>query len=278
MPRYLEAVYPGSRSDVLEIDPGVTLTATEKLGLRTGNGIQVTHGDARTTLRSVPSGGYDLVYGDAFNDMAVPWHLTTAEFATEVRRVLRPDGIYAINIIDTWPRGGFLAAFFRTLQDVFPHVLLVRTNGVAGSPDGAGGSGGAGGLDAAELASDVLDNWVVLASAQPIDSARLERVSRPAVEGSEPARARVVPEADICPLARRAPAAGAPRRLCAGGPTARRTPPALTSVTEPSASCTHHAPLASRTTRDFRSFARRGRCNGDRYRDVLARPKVPIDG
>ena len=51
-----------------------------------------------------PSGAYDLVVGDAFSSRSVPWHLTTEEFLAEVRRVLRPDGVYAMNLIDggTW--------------------------------------------------------------------------------------------------------------------------------------------------------------------------------
>lgn len=81
LPRYLEAVYPGSVSGVLEIDPGVTATARERLGLRTDRSIHVMHGDARLAIRELPDNAYDLVYGDAFSDLAVPWHLTTVEFA-----------------------------------------------------------------------------------------------------------------------------------------------------------------------------------------------------
>lgn len=49
-------------------------------------------GDARVTLRDEPDASADLVVGDAFGGRSLPWHLATAEFAAEARRVLRPRG------------------------------------------------------------------------------------------------------------------------------------------------------------------------------------------
>ena len=85
-------------------------------------------GDARITLRDEPTATVDLVVGDAFAGRAVPWHLTTREFLRDVRRVLRDDGIYAMNVID---RGElrFARAVAATLRDVFEHVTLVAERG-----------------------------------------------------------------------------------------------------------------------------------------------------
>ena len=52
------------------------------------------------TMRDQPTGSADVVVGDAFSGRAVPWHLATAEWTREVRRVLRPGGLYAMNVID----------------------------------------------------------------------------------------------------------------------------------------------------------------------------------
>ena len=52
---------------------------------------------------------FDLVVGDAFGGLAVPWHLTTTEFLGEVQRVLRPGGMYVMNLID-YPPLGFVRA------------------------------------------------------------------------------------------------------------------------------------------------------------------------
>ena len=54
----------------------------------------------------------------------MPWHLTTREFLTEIRRVLTPDGAYALNVIDG-PPGSFVRAEIATVLSVFNHVALV---------------------------------------------------------------------------------------------------------------------------------------------------------
>ena len=53
----------------------------------------------------------------------MPWHLTTREFVTEVQRVLRPDGIYAVNIID-YPPLRLARAQLATFGEVFDHVAV----------------------------------------------------------------------------------------------------------------------------------------------------------
>jgi spermidine synthase len=76
------------------------------------------------TLRSEPTDSADLVVGDAFGGVAVPWHLTTVEFARDIRRVLRPDGLYLLNVIDYDPLK-LVRAEGATLRQVFGHVTLV---------------------------------------------------------------------------------------------------------------------------------------------------------
>jgi spermidine synthase len=120
-PRYMEAVYPDSRLDVVEIDPSVTEIAHDMLGLRRDTRIATHNEDARTFLRREPTNTYDLVFGDAFNDYSVPYHLTTLEFNDRVRAWLSPDGLYVVNIIDG-PWGRFLRAYIHTLRQTFPHV------------------------------------------------------------------------------------------------------------------------------------------------------------
>lgn len=135
MPRWLAAVRPGSTSLVLEIDPAVAELARTELGLRTGADLAVVTGDARTSIVALPSRSYDLVLGDAFSGLSVPWHLTTLEFAEQVHRVLRPSGWYAVNVIDQGDRD-FLAAQAATLSQVFSHLVLIVEHGTWGSPAG----------------------------------------------------------------------------------------------------------------------------------------------
>jgi SAM-dependent methyltransferase len=124
-PRYLAATRPGSRSTVLEIDPAVLDLGRDELGLRTSRALQVRIGDARLGIRDEPDDSRDLVVGDAFGSLSVPWHLTTREFLGEVDRVLRPGGVYVQNVID-YPS----FRFARAARDV-ARALRVRRRGCA---------------------------------------------------------------------------------------------------------------------------------------------------
>ena len=124
MPRHLAAVRPGSRSTVLEVDPQIVELDRELLDLRTGPDLQVQVGDARTGIAEQDGAAFDVVIGDAFGSLAVPWHLTTAEMVAQVRRVLRPGGTYALNVIDNPPLA-FARAETATLQAAFAHVAVL---------------------------------------------------------------------------------------------------------------------------------------------------------
>ena len=123
-PHYIEVTYPESRIEVIEIDPGVTRTAYEQLGLPLDTRIVSYNEDARHFIDRLPPGQrYDLVLGDAFNDFSVPYHLTTEEFDRTVADHLTERGIYMVNIIDG-RQGAFLRAYVFTLQEVFDYVYV----------------------------------------------------------------------------------------------------------------------------------------------------------
>ena len=123
-PRYLAATRPGSTSLVLEIDPGLVDLATDKLGLETGPDLRVEVGDARTAVAELPDDSYDVAVGDAFGGLSVPWHLATVQVARELRRVLRPAGVYVANVIDGGP-DRLVRAETATLRAVFTHVAVI---------------------------------------------------------------------------------------------------------------------------------------------------------
>ncbi|MHB0855971.1 MAG: fused MFS/spermidine synthase [Anaerolineae bacterium] len=127
-PRYMEAMLPDSDLMVSEIDPGVTNVARGYLGLAEDSRIVIENLDARLVMsRLNEPGSFDLIFGDAFNDFSVPFHLTTVEFSQIVGRLLNDDGLYVANIIDGGRRGHFMRAYVRTLQQVFPHVAVIPT-------------------------------------------------------------------------------------------------------------------------------------------------------
>jgi SAM-dependent methyltransferase len=135
LPRYLAATRPGTDSLVFELDPSLVALARDELGLRTGPDLQVRTGDARLGITDLPDNSRDVVIGDAFGGLAVPWHLTTTEFIAEIDRVLRPGGVYVLNMIDHPPLA-FAHAEAATLNAVFDDVAVVappeRLDGTVG--------------------------------------------------------------------------------------------------------------------------------------------------
>jgi MFS family permease len=123
-PRYIEAMHPEARQTVLELDPRIYSIAQSELGYVPSDRIDVRLGDARQSIRALPTDGFDIVVGDAFGGLAVPWHLTTAEFLEEVARVLRPGGAYVANLID-YPPLRFVRAEAATLASVFTDVAII---------------------------------------------------------------------------------------------------------------------------------------------------------
>jgi spermidine synthase len=124
LPRWLLKTRPGSHADVLEVDGELVDFDRTHLGLRTSPALRVSVGDARIGMLDVPTDSADVVVGDAFGYYAVPWHLTTDEWTEEVKRVLKPGGLYAVNVIDYLPLN-LQRAETATLLDVFDHVRIV---------------------------------------------------------------------------------------------------------------------------------------------------------
>jgi len=134
-PRYLEVTRPDSRIDVAEIDPAVTEAAYEAFGLPRDTSMQIYNMDARNFVtdrlssmsESGDDEGYDVIFGDSINDFAVPYHLTTVEFVEDIRALLKPEGLYMLNLIDVYDSGRFLAAAIQTCATQFQHVSVMST-------------------------------------------------------------------------------------------------------------------------------------------------------
>ncbi len=188
-PRYLQKIYPGTACDVAEIDPAVTranhlatfLPAPVPPGTTLKSpGIHTVWGDARQFVEKRYQGKkkYDLIFGDAFNDFSVPWHLTTRQFNDRIAQMMTDDGIYMINIIDIYRSderarreaaegvgpfpndeeasvaearrlGGFLSSWVETARLSFPHLYVFGTD----EPPGLGQR----------------ETFVVVASKKPLD-------------------------------------------------------------------------------------------------------------
>jgi tetratricopeptide (TPR) repeat protein len=140
-PRYIEELWPGSRVDVVEIDPAVTEAVFEAFGMDRDTTINTFNMDARnyvtqllelSALGNLPADQsrgsetkYDFIYEDALNDYSIPYQLTTKEFNDKIARILSDDGVYMIELIDIFEYGLFVGAFLNTLDQTFDHICVV---------------------------------------------------------------------------------------------------------------------------------------------------------
>src|SRR5579859_1921267 len=166
--RHIEATYPNARQEIMEIDPGVTQTVYEQLGVdpRTTN-ITTYNVDGRLMLNQLAltnAGKYDLIIGDAFNDLSIPYHLTTREFDAEVKGLLKDDGFYLALVIDKLRGGKFMPAYTDTVLQVWPAVQVLA--------------------DSDPWQSSAPSTYVVAAGNHAVDPARLSTVHGQSPTGS----------------------------------------------------------------------------------------------
>jgi len=139
-PRYVQDVWPQSRIDVVEIDPGVTEAAIQAFGLERDTQINTITMDARNyidELLACENAGaektrYDFIYGDAINGYSVPYQLVTREFNDKIAGILTDNGVYMINLIDIFDSGLFVGAVVNTLKHIFPNVYVLSANATRG--------------------------------------------------------------------------------------------------------------------------------------------------
>ncbi|MCX7966580.1 MAG: fused MFS/spermidine synthase [Syntrophorhabdaceae bacterium] len=128
-PRYMEVYYPNAAIDVVEIDPEVTKIVYSHLGLPKNTRIKSYNEDGRWYVMHCKE-KYDLIFTDAYNDLSIPYHLTTKEFLQQLKDILKPNGLLLSNIIDNFQRGAFLPSYMKTLAEVFgkDNVFLVSVS------------------------------------------------------------------------------------------------------------------------------------------------------
>jgi predicted membrane-bound spermidine synthase len=209
-PRYAKELLPETGMDVVEIDPGVTRVAYERLGLKREYGIRDFNMDGRQFVaeRAIPH-SYDLVVQDAVNDLSVPSHLLTKEYNDAIKIALKPDGVYLLTIIDSIEYGKLWRAAMTTLRQTFPHVRLLSST-PATPPEG----------DMPDHWADARQVCVIYASDRPLDeidlwertyAARGFDAPRAAVLGaseaviSTPFYTHVVPDERLEPFLRKDP-------------------------------------------------------------------------
>ncbi len=120
IPREMHYYFPTADVNVVEIDPEISLIATQFFDFRQDNKLKVNIADGRMFIREQlrldPIPKYDLVILDAFNGDYIPFHLMTREFLEEVKGILADDGAVVANVFYT---NRLFDAEFRTFLAVF---------------------------------------------------------------------------------------------------------------------------------------------------------------
>jgi spermidine synthase len=124
LPRWLSAARPGSRSLVYEVDREVVDVARAELALDAVPGLRVRVADARAGVAGQRPRSFDAVAADVFVGPRVPDHLCTIEALQDVRRVLRPGGVYVANLIDEAPLRR-VKRQLATIAEVFGEPTLI---------------------------------------------------------------------------------------------------------------------------------------------------------
>ncbi|GIG38539.1 hypothetical protein Cph01nite_03010 [Cellulomonas phragmiteti] len=122
--RALAHRHPDARQLAVELDTELARLAREWFDLPRAPRLRLRAGEARAELGRLPDATYDVVARDVFAGDRTPEHLTTLEFAEDVRRVLRPGGVYVANCADRPPLA-LARAELATLAAVFSHVGVV---------------------------------------------------------------------------------------------------------------------------------------------------------
>jgi spermidine synthase len=103
LPRYVAATRPGAQQVVVERDAKLVTLVERVLPLPADADIRVQVGDARQTVTGLADERFDLVIGDVYHAAQIAPSVCDDDFVADVARVLRPDGIYVVNVADMAP-------------------------------------------------------------------------------------------------------------------------------------------------------------------------------
>ncbi len=129
LPRWLDAVRPGSRQLAVDVDAELVRLVRTWFPLPRAPRLRLRVQDARAAVASLADASQDVVVRDVFAGTSTPPGLTTVEFSSDVARVLRPGGVYLANCADRPPLARAKAEV-ATLRRVMADVAVLAEPGV----------------------------------------------------------------------------------------------------------------------------------------------------
>ena len=119
--------FPGSEVEGVEIDGRITELARRYFELP--DAVKVTEYDGRAFLQAV-DGRYDVILVDAYQDITIPFQMSSVEFFTMVREHLEPGGVMVVNMnMHSDGEGSINESLRDTIAAVFPFVASADVRG-----------------------------------------------------------------------------------------------------------------------------------------------------
>lgn len=119
--------FEGAQIEGVEIDEKITRLAERYFELP--ETVKVTTYDGRAYLEAV-SGKYDIIMVDAYQDITIPFQMSSVEFFTMVRDHLTQDGVMVVNMnMHTDKEGNINEYLADTISSVFDNVYIVDVPG-----------------------------------------------------------------------------------------------------------------------------------------------------
>ena len=118
--------FDGMRVEGVEIDEKIVKLSKEYFELP--KVVEVSVYDGRAYLAQ--AGSYDVIMVDAYQDITIPFQMSTVEFFTQVKEHLKEDGVMVVNMnMRTDTDGGMNDYLCDTIASVFPEVYTVVVRG-----------------------------------------------------------------------------------------------------------------------------------------------------
>ena len=118
--------FPGCSVTGVEIDEKIVALSREYFGLP--EEVNAVVGDGRAYLTT--SGTYDVIMVDAYQDITIPFQMSSVEFFTEVLEHLNPGGVMVVNMsMRSDAEGSMNEYLMDTIASVFPYCATVKVTG-----------------------------------------------------------------------------------------------------------------------------------------------------
>jgi len=132
-PKQLKKYVPNVTTDAVEIDAKIADLASKYFNLKEDEAT-VYINDGRSFFSTPNARQYDIILADAYQDITVPFHMSTKEFFSIVRDHLKPGGILIVNI--NMKSGNFTGVpeyLANTVKSLFKKVYRVDLTTVTNS-------------------------------------------------------------------------------------------------------------------------------------------------